>query len=271
MYSEINFDQIKTLFDSNLWDVGYLSDEVLKRSANTPIKGVCHLSGHNLTNSPHFVAYNGIILARYAKETNDYSLYEESFSILKNKFPDNIFDQVYVNFKEAALLSGIGDRAKNSLVYNRKFGFQCKFCAYIFLPKITNYEKLNPSKKLLNLCEGCNDCIKNCPVGAIQEDWIDAQKCDDFISLGNHPTIPSVKWYWYEKMKPNISRDIVESWKSFHDAPTFEWGEGIDGYYKLTDSFLTKDGIPVAVPHCKECISQPKCSKLPLLEENENY
>lgn len=269
MNGELDFNEIKKIFDVNLWDVGFLSEENLKRSGSAPIKGVCHLSGHNLTSGSHFTPFNGIILARYAEETNDYSLYEESLSILKSKYSEDIFAQVYINFKEAALLSGIGSRAKNSLIYNRKFGFQCKFCAYVFSSNIKNYEILSPSKNLLNLCEGCDDCIKNCPVGDIHEDWIDAQKCDDFISLGNHPTIPSIKWFWYEKMKPDIPRSTVESWTQHNEAPEFKWGQGVDGYYELDDTYLKKDGVAVvSIPHCKECLCQSKCSKSPIQYEN---
>lgn len=269
MNDDLDFDEIKSLFNADLWDIGFLSEENLKRSGSAPIKGVCHLSGHDLTSQSHFTPFNGIILARYAEETNDYSLYEESLSILKSKYSKDIFAQVYINFKEAALLSGIGSRAKNSLVYNRKFGFQCKFCAYVFSSNIKNYEVLSPSKGLLNLCEGCDDCIKNCPVGAIHEDWIDAQKCDDFISLGNHPTIPSIKWFWYEKMKPDIPRSTVESWTQHYEAPEFKWGQGIDGYYELDDTYLKKDGAAVvSIPHCKECLCQPKCSKAPIQYES---
>ena len=116
-----------------------------------------------------FTPYNGIVLARYSDVTSDYSLYQDSFDILNNNLRKDSFQQVYVNFKEAALLSGIGSRARNSLIYNRKFGFNCKFCAYVLEDDIIDTENLKPQKNLLDLCEGCDDCIKNCPANAIHE------------------------------------------------------------------------------------------------------
>ena len=34
---------------------------------------------------------------------------------------------MYTNYKEAAILSGLGVRARNTLVYSYKFGFDCHF------------------------------------------------------------------------------------------------------------------------------------------------
>ena len=261
--------EIQKLFDPDLWDVGFLSKQNLKRSGSAPIKAVTHLSGHDLTSmGGKFTPYNGIVLARYSDVTSDYSLYQDSFDILNNNLRKDSFQQVYVNFKEAALLSGIGSRARNSLIYNRKFGFNCKFCAYVLEDDIIDTENLKPQKNLLDLCEGCDDCIKNCPANAIHEDWVDAESCDDFISWGDHPTIPSIKWFWYEKMKPNYTEEEVISWKNSNDGPPFEWGQGIDGYYELGETYLTRDGKSVAVPHCNQCQCQPKCSKAPIHANN---
>ena len=262
----IEFSKIKSLFDPEIWDVAYLSEENIDRISNYPIKIKTHLRGYDLTEQNlHKTIRNGIILAKHSVDSNDYAIYDDSFEILSREFPENKFVQTYLNFKEAALLAGFGYRAKNSLVYNRKFGFQCKLSAYMFAPEIINPEVLKPTnKELLNLCEGCFDCINNCPVKAIHEDWVDAKKCDNFIGVGNHPKIPSVKWFWYEKMNPNVSRETVESWNSFESLPKFEWGQGVDGYYESCEDGLKKDGKPIPIPHCNECQLQPRCSKAPI-------
>lgn len=267
--SKIYFDKIKKIFSSNEWDVAYLSEETLKRSSSAPIKVKMHIFGHDMTNTIHANAPNGIILAKYSTDSNDYSLYRESYEKLMTIFKPEDFAPVYVNFKEASILSGFGSRAKNSLVYNRKFGFQCKFCAYIFKDQIVNHENLKPQKGLLNLCEGCEDCINNCPVGAIHEEWIDGDKCDNFIGYGNHPKISSLKWFWYEKMNPkDISKEEVSKWDSHAQyGKHITWGKGIDGFYELTMEGLMKDGKPVPIPHCRNCQQQPKCSKAPILEK----
>ena len=265
---EIEFVDIVKLFNSSVWDVAYLSEEGFNRAGHSPIKTKMHFTGYDITNHLHNNTYNGIVLAKYSEESNDYSIYEDSLNILSKNFSADTFIQTYLNFKEASLLSGFGYRAKNSLVYNRKFGFQCKLCAYMFAPSIINYEKLKPTnKELLDLCDGCTDCIKNCPVGAIHEDWIDARKCDSFIGVGNHPTIPSIKWFWYEKMQPPIPREEVESWDEWSKTPKFEWGQGIDGYYENDNGVLKKDGVVVSLPHCRECQKQPRCSKAPLFND----
>lgn len=263
----IDFKQLKDLFNPKEWDIAYVSTDNFEKGGHKPIKQPYNLTGVNWGEDLNANAYNGIILARYVEETNNYNLYEESTQILDKKFKYN-YVQVYLNFKEVALLSGFAHRAKNSLVYNRKFGFQCKLCAYMFIPPIINYEKLKPSTELLDLCDGCYDCIKNCPVGAISEDGVDLKKCNDFLGWGNHPTIPSTKWFWYEKIGyKKYSREEVESWSSDKEGPKFEWGEGIDGNYELVGNDLMKDGKSMGIPTCKECVSQPRCSKAPVIED----
>lgn len=261
----IEFSDIVSLFDPNEWDIGYLSAENMDRAGSTPIKSRYHYhGGFDLTTHIHNTALNGIVVFKYTEESNNYDLYEESFDILNEKY-EGIVIPTYSNFKESALLSGLGYRAKNSLVYNRKFGFQCKICVFMIAGEIVNHENLNPNKTILGLCEGCDDCIKNCPVGAIHEDWVDARKCDNFIGFGNHPSITSIKWFWYEKMKPNIPKEEIEKWNCYENVPCFEWGQGVDGYYKLDGACLYKDNEKISIPHCRECVCQPRCSKAPIL------
>ena len=266
MVDSVDFVELKELFDPQEWDIAYVSPENFKKGGHKPVKAFHHLKGVNWGKNPNAIAYNGIILARYTTEVNNYALYDEAAALLDTKYKHS-YGQVYLNFKEVALLSGFGHRARNSLIYNRKFGFQCKFCAYMFVSPIINYEELEPSTQLLDLCEGCDDCIKNCPVRAIHEDWVDASKCDNFIGFGNHPTIPSIKWLWYEKIGyKKYSREEVESWTRYEEQGPMEWGQGIDGFYEYSSHGLLKDGVPIDIPHCQECTSQPRCSKAPLLD-----
>ena len=261
----IDFIELKNLFDPKDWDVAYVSASHFEVGGHKPIKSKNHLSGVDWVDNLEAIAYNGIILARYSEESNNYALYDESDEILSTRYKHN-YGQVYVNFKEVSLLSGFAKRAKNSLVYNRKFGFQCKLCAYMFIPSIVNYEELEPSTELLDLCNGCDDCIKHCPVGAIHEDRIDRDKCDDFLTWGNDPNIPSMKWFWYEKIgHKKYSREEVESWSRDNLPPEYPlpWGKGIDGFYEANRG-LHKDGEVISWPHCRECQLQPRCSKVPV-------
>ena len=275
MVDSVDFVELKELFDPQEWDIAYVSAENFEKGGHKPVKYPEHLRGVNWVQNPDAIAYIGVILARYSEESNNYGLYDESNDILDKEYKHD-YAQVYVNFKEVALLSGFAKRARNSLVYNRKFGFQCKLCAYMFVPPIVNYEKLEPSTELLDLCEGCDDCIRNCPVGAIHEDHIEMYKCGAFMVCGNHPTITSKKWFWYEKMKPNYTREEIESLE-YHPGDDLifnqhkAWGKGVDGFYEMSADGveLKKDGVTIGWPHCKECQKQPRCSKAPVFSDDK--
>ena len=257
--SDIQYKEIRDLFHDKTWDVSYLSETGFSQSAASPIKSTYHLHGYDIISDIHSLVWNGIVVAKYLESTNDYSFYTEAEEILLTKFDKTQFVATYTNFKESAVLSGTGVRAKNSLIYNRKFGFQCKFMAFMFPSKIVNYPEVKPDRTILDLCIGCDDCIRNCPANAIHEDWIDAKSCDNYI--GQNMTM-----YWYEKMKPDIPREVVETWTTWETTPKLEWGQGIDGFYESEGWNLKKDGVVIPIPHCKECTLQPKCSKVPCLE-----
>lgn len=257
---DISFSEIKSLFDYSVWDVGYLNDVGFQRASAAPVKHTFHLYGYDAVSDIHKSFLNGIVLVRYTEVANDYSLYKEAEKILEKKFDKSNFVFTYTNYKESAILSGMGIRAKNSLIYNRKFGFQSKICSFMFSSNITNVPNIKPNRGILDLCEGCEDCIKNCPVGAIHEEWIDAAKCDNHIGEG-------IKWFWYDKMQPNIPREVVETWNTWENMPRLEWGQGVDGFYKLDGHQLTRDGKPISMTHCRECVLQPRCSKAPCFSQ----
>ena len=112
----------------------------------------------------------------------------------------------------------------------------------------------------MDLCDGCDDCIVNCPAAAIFEDRIDHIKCDNYIAQ-------DIKWFWYEKMRPNISKEEVGLLETTHIS-NYGWGKGVDGFYEVDGYKLKKDGIVIEIPHCRECQKQPRCSKSPYLLDN---
>lgn len=258
----INFTDIKNRFADELWDVGILNGSEYKKVLNSPVKAACHFKGEMLTNrlQAPYQSNNTLVLARYSEVAADYSLYEEASSLLKDYIDSGICIQVYLNFKEAAIYSGLGVRAKNSLVYNKKFGFQCKLCAFVFLEDIFNFPKPEINKQILNLCDGCNDCINNCPANAIHEDFIDGNACDTFVGVGNSDKQISLKWFWYELLKPDIPREVVSSWKTLDDFKNIIWYNG----YEMTPNGLMKDGKVIEMPLCRLCQEQPRCSKRPI-------
>jgi ferredoxin len=263
----ISFLDISTLFNPKQWDVGYLSAEQLLQVSLSPVKAASHPYGNNFTNSIHFQGLaNAVVLIRDGHHW-DYTHYDESVNILKNSNFKNWFS-IYTNFKDAAILSGIGVRARNSLVYSYKFGFDCHITVIGFREEITDIptnKRIN--YKLWSRCNGCNDCITACPVGAIHGNkepyWLNSMDCDNFIGSSDHPTIPSIKKFWYENVHPEFPKEKLDTIKTM-----FQVKEMFGGPYPYDANGFTydgqvvrKNGEAVNIPFCRECTSQPRCSK----------
>jgi len=271
MKTTINFSDIEKLFPSDEWDIGYLSERSLVRCGNTPIKEPTHSYGVDYSNQIHFhpvhkPIMNAVVLVRKTLAW-DYTFYQEATDIMISSGLEN-WVPIYTNFKEAAILSGIGVRARNSLIYTYKFGFDGKLCAIGFTDEIVNVPlNARVNHKLWKRCDNCYDCIDNCPADAIhgktEPFWIDAEACDNFIGLSDHPTIPSIKKFWYAKVYPEFPKDEVSTLKTMADVidrfngplPFDKNGYTFDGFV------IRKDEKTQQVPICRECISQPRCSK----------
>lgn len=265
--TEISFKTIEELFDPDDWDVGVLSAEQLAQASNAPIKWKFHFNGEDFTNDIHFQGITNTIVLVRKSHTWDYTHYEEAEKILKGSGLKRWF-QVFTNYKEAAILAGLGVRAKNSLIYNYKFGFDMHITCFAFEDTITDFPKnRRVNKKLWQRCNGCWDCSINCPAGAIHNTeepfWLDASKCDNFIAYSDHPRIPSIKKFWHEHIYPEMSKDEVDKIQTHFDAKA-----RFGGYlpfdqngYVFDGNVTRKNGKVVQVPFCRECTSQPRCSK----------
>ena len=272
MKATLDFSNIKNLFPYNEWDVGYITETQLKICAYKPLKGVAHMSGLDFTNSIHYEGFrNCIVLIRKTSNTMDYGFYKEASDIIsKTAFK---WQMIYTNFKEAALQAGLGVVAKNSLIYTYRFGFDSKICVIGITETITNIPtNKRVNKKLWNRCIGCWDCSINCPVKAIHNDgdkmednWIDGQACDDFIGLSDHPRIPSIKKFWHQNIYPELSKKEVTELNTMFKVQEKYKKYGLpfdrDGYSFHSSFGPEKDGKPINIPMCRECTSQPRCSK----------
>ena len=118
---KISFNQILELFDSSVWDVGIISADQLLQCGLLPIKRKMHIYGVDFTNDIHYYKLSNTIILIRDGHTWDYTHYDESVEIMKKSRFVNTWCPVYTNFKEAALLAGLGVRAKNSLIYSYKF------------------------------------------------------------------------------------------------------------------------------------------------------
>ena len=278
----IDMEEIKGWFDSDKWDIGYLTKEQLKICSQTPTKVIGqYAKGWKFTNGLHFDwvgICNAIVLIKKSSVSLDYLLYEEATEILtKHGLKEEIdWGHVYTNFKEAEILSGRGVRARNSLVYNYKFGFDSKVCVIGFMKMIQNPPKIkrvagnNFKEEFWHKCIECDACREVCPVGAIHNNesinWLDSAACDNFLGLSDHPRIPSMKKFWHENVHPEIPKELVDKVTSFDKnnsmgddgKPFLNWNA--NGYTE-DHGIFRKDGKEIPVPICRECQVQAPCSK----------
>ena len=279
----LDMEEIKGWFDSDKWDIGYLTKEQLEICSQTPIKWKFHYAkGWNFTNDIHFNwqdICNGIVLARHSSISLEYSLYEEASKILTNQGLEEFSDwtHVYTNFKEAEILSGRGVRARNSLVYNYKFGFDSKVCVVGFTKMIQNPPKIkrvagnNFKEEFWNKCIGCDACREVCPVGAIHNNesvnWLDSSACDNFLAYSDHPRIPSIKQFWHKHVHPEIPKKIVDNITTFwKDKEAADGKENLfinfdANGYTSDDGIVHKNDKEIPIPICRECQVQAPCSK----------
>lgn len=266
----VSFKEIEKFFDQTVWDLGYLSADAVRQCLYTPVKYVIQPVGINLTNQiyPPVKITNALVFAKEGHSW-DYTLYEEAALILANNKVSG-WNVIYTNYKRAAVLGGIGVQARNSLVYNYKFGFDCHFVAVMFDDQIIDVpENLRVNHKLWERCKNCDDCVRACPVGAIHGDvepyWLDSASCDNFIGFGSQdrPDIPSIKDTWHKVVKPDVSKEEMNKIRSLQDLKkkfgidNFVWDNG----YVYDGHNLKKNGEPIPVDTCRECASQPRCSK----------
>jgi ferredoxin len=264
----ISFNKIKSLFDDT-WDVGVISADKLLEVSLMPIKGKFHYKGADFTNDIHFEGLHNTVILVKAGHTWDYTHYDEAINILTSSELTNWF-QVYTNFKEATLRAGLGVRARNSLIYSYKFGFDCHIAAFAFTDTIVDLPtNKRHNKKLWNKCRDCDDCITACPVGAIngkeEPYWLNSTACDNFIGSSDHPTIPSIKKFWHKNVYPELPKEIVDNIRNVFDLRKVFGKTGHLPWdrngYAFDGNIVTKDGEPINIPFCRECTSQPRCSK----------
>jgi ferredoxin len=259
----IRFQDIKSLFPEDEWDIGYMTKEQLKICAYNPIKKSAQGWGENFINDIYFNGNftNCIVITKLLYSTMNYWFYKDVMKILKDGGLQNNCFFIYTNYKEAALQAGLGIRAKNSLIYNYRFGFNSKICVIGFNDLIVNTPiNKHVNRELLDLCVGCWDCSINCPVKAIhnkgnkmENNWLDSSKCDGFIGTGND-TIPGKLKFIHERMYPKIPIEIM----SFNLVNSLEC---INGYEFVIPFGYMKDKKPISMPICYECGTQLKCKK----------
>lgn len=252
---EIEYKDLIAEFDKNLWQFSYLTSEEIQKIMNIPIKfrNEIQMSTYNGNYKQELSAF-WLIGIKYG-ELYDYSCQADMIKVLSRKFPRELF-KTYdtINLKEACIEAGLGQRAKNTLIYNSAF----KFNFHIVLVSINNIQVKNlptresPNYNILSSCINCNKCLLACPVSAINYDeqrqltWIDLYKCASFCDFGNHPTISSRKW------------DCLRNKYNFQTIYSInDINECINTIGKHINEF-DQGGI---MQICRECRNQCECGK----------
>ena len=262
----IDYNDIINYFDNNIWDFSYLTSEEINEILNFPIKfNINEIT--NLVNGTYEIPKESIILivVKYSKDY-DYSIDKDFDTICKLNLPELKYEQLYCNLKYAAVKSGLGQYGKNMVFHHPKFNFDVHLAAFILKNPIINLPVRNSiNLNFLKECDNCNDCYNACPAHAIhnqiQPFWVDAYKCDAFCYYGNHAQIPSVKWNKIPFQHGIFDKDLIFSIHSnkdyYNHFPKGNKGEVVDNNGNIHH---------IHYPICRECTSQPKCSKY-----NGNY
>ena len=271
----ISYNEVVSLFDPDVWDVSILTEQDLRRVANYPIKSKNHNYGLDYTSIfPYDHEFVPTLTLARKGWSWDYTHYLEAEEIFKSSRFDK-WASLYINFKEAAIISGLGVRARNGLVYNYRFGFDVHYAAIGLAYNITDFpEDRRTNLKLWNRCTDCYDCVNACPAKAIHAHknqkepyWLDLRACDSMIGFGNedYPDIPSVKDFWQEHVYPELPSDVVNDIRNAKDLRELTGKEMLpfdkNGVKYDGQVMWDNDGDAVNVPFCRECTSQPRCSQ----------
>jgi epoxyqueuosine reductase QueG len=109
----------------------------------------------------------------------------------------------------------MGEIGRNNLLLTPEFGPHQRLCA------IVTEAPLEPDPgKNLNLCCGCDQCVKACPSGALTSDGYEVDPCFVYWSMGfkRLPPVSLREWPGYFKMLRSHMQErdfLVESGQAY--------------------------------------------------------
>lgn len=81
-----------------------------------------------------------------------------------------------LSHRHAAVLAGIGSMGKNNLLITKNYGPRVRLVSIV-----TNAPLMGDSPLNENFCEGCEECIKFCPVNALETGYTNKEKCISYM------------------------------------------------------------------------------------------
>ncbi len=246
---KIMFSDLKSLFDESLFDISILTPSETLYIVNNPLKIIFQPVGLLYDEKTDFTwrqLKTILVCVYHTSLAFDYSQYERANEVLANAIDPKSYIPVFFDFKLAAIFAGLGVKAKNGLMYSRKFGFDCKICAYGFFNEIVGCQK-TVDKGYLSSCEGCTDCAEKCPSGAINNReepfYLDKMLCESIV-------IEQTRKYLIKNSFPPVDPEatfISTDWTKYG----FEFQHGM----------LYQEGKPCPIPICRICQELPKCGR----------
>lgn len=134
-------------------------------------------------------AYADSNISRYAvvPDYNDFlrDMLVDAANKLAEVYPDEQFAAFCGNspLPEVAISveAGLGTRGRNGLLLTEKYG------SWVFIGEIVTTLRLPSATTRLNLCSGCDLCIRACPTGALSENGFDDTLCLSAITQQKKP------------------------------------------------------------------------------------
>ena len=185
----IKFEKIKRLFPEDKYQLGVLSREEtcqlgqVKFADAYSVVGAIPLTSE--TERYWRKIKNSLIILQHSDVALDYDIKPKTQQILVLHFEKDIF-LITIDLKAAVIKAGLGCRGYNNLVWNPKFGFDCKIVAWAFCEEIRGYKKPYLSEYFPTCNVNCLRCHLACPSQAFSggkagEFKFDMRKCVHII------------------------------------------------------------------------------------------